>query len=330
MPTNQILTSLIARMRADIRLAIVTLYCLCSFALITPFGIYRLHSGDVLIGLVDLAIVAIFISLAVLAWKPGKSRLAADLTACSATLAVMAVVLALELSYLWAFSTLVGNFLMARLPVALVASTVLVVSLSIYIPEFASMTERLTFLTVASMVSLFSLIFATRVDLHYADLSNIASRDALTGAYNRRAMDLDLQSITQFKEESTDCLVLMDLDEFKQLNDRHGHDEGDRVLAKLVKVVEARTRAKDRFYRYGGEEFVLLLPRTSLTGAHIALANLRTELVSELEGPDGPVTLSMGLAQRLPGETPQDWLKRADRALLEAKRSGKNRVVTAA
>lgn len=316
-------------MRADIRLAIVTLYCLCSFGLITPFAVYRLYVGDIVIGITDLAIVAVFVSLMLLAWRPGRSQLAADLTACAATLGVLTVVMALQISFLWAFSTLVGNFLMARLRVAVVASAVLVGSLTLDASGFESMTERLTFLAVATMVSLFSLIFASRVERKHGQLSDLLSRDGLTGAFNRRALDQDLQTMTERHQATSDCLVMMDLDEFKKLNDNHGHDAGDRILVELASIVNSRTRDKDRFYRYGGEEFVLVLPNTSLPGAQTAVGNLRQALTGELKGQDGSVTLSMGLAQRLPGEPPQDWLKRADSALLEAKRTGKNRVVTA-
>lgn len=329
MSSKKVHLSIIARMRSDVRLAIVTLYCMCSFALITPFAIYRLVVGDFYIGLADLAIVAVFVALMLLAWKPGKTQLAADLTACAATLGVMTVVLLLGVSPLWTFSTLVGNFLMARQPVAIVASVTLVLSIGLQPSGFPVMTDRLTFLAVAAMVSLFSLIFATRVTRQHGHMSEMLSRDGLTGALNRRALDHDLQTITQVPGRFDDSLVLMDLDEFKRLNDTHGHDAGDRVLMDLTRIIGKHTRERDRFYRYGGEEFVLLLPRTPLPGARTVIGKLRQALLHELQGPGGTVTISMGLAQRLPGESPDNWLKRADTALLEAKRTGKNRVVTA-
>ena len=316
-------------MRSDVRLAIVTLYCMCSFALITPFAIYRFFVGDFFIGLADIAIVTVFIALMLLAWKPGKTQLAADLTACAATLGVMTVVLLLGISPLWTFSTLVGNFLMARKKVAVVASVTMVLSIGAQPSVFPVMTDRLTFLAVAAMVSLFSLIFATRVTRQHGRMSEMLSRDGLTGAFNRRALDHDLQTITRIPGRFDDSLVLMDLDEFKRLNDTHGHDAGDRILMDLTRFIDTRTREMDRFYRYGGEEFVLLLPRTPLPGARKLIDKLRQALLEELQGPGGTVTISMGLAQRLPDESPDDWLKRADTALLEAKRAGKNRVVTA-
>jgi diguanylate cyclase len=318
-----------ASMRADIRLAIVTLYCLCSIGLITPFAIYRLAAGEILIGVADLSIVSVFALLMLMAWRSGKTQLAADLTACVATSSVMFMVLVLDISHLWTFSTLVGNFLMARKRVAILASTIIILSIGLQPTVFALQTERFTFLAVATMVSLFSLIFATRVGHRHGQLSDMLSRDALTGSFNRRALDHDLQAICHKPGPVKDSLVMMDLDNFKRLNDNFGHDSGDQVLMGLARIVELQTREKDRFYRYGGEEFALLLPGTALEGARAASDKLHQALRQELNGPDGIVTVSMGLAERRPGEAPNDWLKRADEALLSAKRTGKDRVVVA-
>lgn len=323
---------MIGRMRSDVRLATVTLYCCCAIGLITPFAIFRLLAGDILIGLADLAIVGVFIGTTLLTWMPGRTKLGADLTAISASLAVLAVVYLLEISYLWVFSTLVGNFLMARLPVAVAASLALIVGVALNGSAFDGRTEQATFVSVATMVSLFSLIFASRVASQYLDLSHLASRDGLTGAFNRRTLDQDLPAFlgrVGNTAGSHHSVALLDLDNFKELNDLHGHAAGDRILAELARLVVANTRQKDRFYRYGGEEFVLLLPETSVKGAELALNKLREVLSRELLSPGGPVTVSFGLAELKARESAGDWLARADQALLEAKRRGKNRVVIA-
>lgn len=324
------LSEVVARLRNDIRLSIVTLYCLCLALLITPFGIFRLSVGDLAIGLADLGIVMLFISLLVLAWRTGKTQLAADLTAIAAALAVVGVVLILDLSYLWTFSTLVGNFLMARLRVAIVVSLVLVLSVGLHAGAFDGPTERATYLAVSALVSLFSFIFAARINHRHGQLSDLISTDALTGAFNRRALDYDLQTICQQGCPPDHCLVMMDVDNFKRLNDKAGHGAGDRVLMALADIVSAQTRQADRFYRYGGEEFVLLLADTDRAGAEAVTRKLQDALRRQLLGPRGIVTVSMGLAERREGETASDWLFRADKALLSAKRTGKDRVVTAA
>lgn len=316
-------------MRSDIRLAILTLYCLCAFALITPFAIFRLYEGRILLGLAELVVVGAFVALTVMAWRSGKSQLAADLTACAASAGTIALVLLMDINHLWTFSTLVGNFLMARKWLAVVISALVILSIGLQPSAFPIMADRLTYLAVGAMVSLFGLIYATRVNHRHGELSDMLSRDALTGALNRRALDHDLQTITRGPGGWEHSLIIMDLDAFKSLNDNHGHDAGDQVLIDLARLVHSSIREKDRFYRFGGDEFVLLLPHTPLSGAQRAAEKLRETLLHQLKGPSGTIRASMGLAQGLPGETPEQWMKRADDALLAAKRAGKDRVVTA-
>ena len=329
MKFKQTVSTMVGRMRADIRLAILTLYCLCAISLITPFAIYRLYEGRILLGVAELIVVGAFAVLTLIAWRSGKSQLAADLTASAASIGTVSLVILMDISNLWTFSTLVGNFLMARRWLAVVASIIVVLSIGLQPAAFPVLADRLTFLAVASMVSLLGLIYATRVNHRHGQLSDMLSRDALTGALNRRALDHDLRTITMGPATREHSLIILDLDAFKQLNDNHGHDAGDQVLVDLARIVHSSIREKDRFYRFGGDEFVLLLPHTGLAGAHRAVEKLREALLHQLKGPSGTIGASMGLAQGQPGETPEQWMKHADDALLAAKRAGKNRVVTA-
>ena len=323
------ISSLAARMRSDIQLAILTFYCLCALALITPFAIFRLYEGNLILGVAELGVVATFVALGLVAWKSGKVQIAADLTAGVATAGTIALVLLMDISNLWTFSTLVGNFLMARKWAAILLSTLLVLSIGLQADAFPVMADRLTYLSVSGLVSLLGLIYATRINHRYGELSDMLSRDALTGALNRRALDHDLHVLAAQEGGHEHSLVMMDLDAFKPLNDNHGHDAGDRVLVDLSRIVNSRRRERDRFYRYGGDEFVLLLPDTPLSGARSATSKLREALMHELKGPDGPIKASMGVAQKRAGENPDDWVKRADDALLAAKRAGKDRVMLA-
>lgn len=316
------------RMQSDLRLAVVTLFSLCALFIIGPFAFYRFSVGDWLIGTADLIVVIIFLTLAILAWNPRWTRTAANLTAILGSLACATIVLFLGVSTMWIFAALVGNFLMADRRTALAVGIVMVGSIAFVPQTFADRAEHVTFIAVAFMISLYSLIFATRVDSQHGRLNEMASRDGLTDAYNRRSLDLDLRTLVDDPKAGTrsHCLVIMDLDNFKVLNDRHGHEAGDEILIRLTQIVCNQTRKKDRFYRYGGEEFVLLLPDTTMPGARIALANLYNSLASELAGPDGRATISFGLAQLQPSESAEDWLGRADKALFKAKRNGRDRI----
>lgn len=119
--------------------------------------------------------------------------------------------------------------------------------------------------------------------------------------------------------------MLIDLDHFKNVNDRHGHDAGDNILVDLARIVVDSIRGSDSFYRYGGEEFVLVMPDTPPGGIAAVLEKLQEAIHQRLRAPDGPVTVSMGAAALNAGDDPGKWLSRADGALYLAKSAGRDR-----
>ncbi|WP_130494667.1 GGDEF domain-containing protein [Motilibacter rhizosphaerae] len=147
-----------------------------------------------------------------------------------------------------------------------------------------------------------------------------AETDPLTGLANRRRLDGCLAVL-----QPGDTLVMLDLDHFKQLNDTHGHEVGDAVLADFGAVLQGALRNGDTAVRYGGEEFLLLLPATSLDGARLVTDRLRSAWSAAR--PDS--TFPTGIALHQGSDRPQHTLRRADQALYEAKRRGRNQTVTA-
>ncbi len=162
-------------------------------------------------------------------------------------------------------------------------------------------------------------------------ISQLATRDDLTGLANRRHM-LDLMNKERqrsMRSGAPFCLALVDLDHFKRINDRHGHAAGDDVLRAFAREASATIRASDALARWGGEEFVLMLPDTRAALARQGLERLRQRCASGLTaGAAGErVTVSIGVAEHRAGETVEQTLERADRALYEAKAQGRDRVV---
>jgi diguanylate cyclase (GGDEF)-like protein len=164
-------------------------------------------------------------------------------------------------------------------------------------------------------------------------MRSLAMTDDLTGMPNRRHIleYFDEQRRAALESGQKLCLIAFDIDHFKRINDEHGHDGGDRVLATLSRVVRPYVRASDRVGRVGGEEFLAVLPETSLHDAHAIAERLRATIANaRLEGlpADARVTASFGVAECLPNdEDAKAVLKRADDALYRAKREGRNRVV---
>jgi len=178
------------------------------------------------------------------------------------------------------------------------------------------------------VVSLFAFTFAARTETQRVRLESLATRDPLTGTENRRAMEEELLLAVESAARSgaAYAVVMLDLDFFKRINDQHGHDAGDRVLIAFADLVRHNTRKLDRLFRFGGEEFVLLLPGADPSALQRVTEQLRQRIAMELVGPGGPVTCSLGAAALLPGEGWPDWLARADAALYRAKQGGRNRV----
>ncbi|MGE5417340.1 MAG: diguanylate cyclase [Acidobacteriota bacterium] len=167
----------------------------------------------------------------------------------------------------------------------------------------------------------------------YDKLQAISIVDELTGLYNRRYfMERFVEEMNRAKryKYSISCLMI-DVDYFKQINDRFGHLTGDKVLAEIALTFKNFTRVVDLVARYGGEEFVVLLPQTDLSGAMIVAEKIREKLAEtdlEVEGKTVRITVSIGIGQYYgegaSGGTIQDLLSQADQALYQAKRAGRN------
>lgn len=161
-----------------------------------------------------------------------------------------------------------------------------------------------------------------------------ATRDSLTGLANRRLFDVSVRNATTQanQDRSEFSLLMLDIDHFKQFNDRHGHPMGDNVLRLVAKVLVDQLKGRDTAARYGGEEFAIILVGTGLQGAITVGEQIRRLLesrpiINRVSGQRlGVVTGSCGVAAYRPGEPVGDLINRADNALYRAKRTGRNKI----
>lgn len=167
-----------------------------------------------------------------------------------------------------------------------------------------------------------------------AHMSEMVREDQLTGSLNRRGLDdiFEREADRADRRGTPLCAAMLDLDNFKKLNDTHGHAAGDVALVHLVRIVKQTLRSIDVIARYGGEEFFIVMPETTLDEAAQAMSRVQRELTTHFFTANDQrlfVTFSAGVALRAQHETQESFIKRADKAMYEAKRTGKNRVVKA-
>lgn len=167
-----------------------------------------------------------------------------------------------------------------------------------------------------------------------AQMSELVREDQLTGSLNRRGLDdvFEREADRADRRGTPLCAAMLDLDNFKKLNDTHGHAAGDEALIHVVRIVKQTLRSIDVIARYGGEEFLIVMPETSLDEAAKAMMRVQRELTTHFFTANDQrlfITFSAGVALRAAHEAQESVLKRADKAMYEAKKSGKNRVITA-
>jgi len=178
------------------------------------------------------------------------------------------------------------------------------------------------------------LIYPVRNCLLYREAQAAALQDKLTGLNNRGAFDISLKREIDLahRQHSPMSLIMLDIDHFKTVNDTYGHSSGDLALQTLAKSITDTMRLSDIAFRYGGEEFTLVLSNTDTKSAELVAERLRVA-VSQLSCNDGQrtfgFTISLGIAQLNQGENSSELFDRADQALYQAKKSGRNQTICA-
>ena len=163
------------------------------------------------------------------------------------------------------------------------------------------------------------------------ELKTLSITDGLTKLYNSRhfynQLELEIERLKRYKHPLS--LLLLDIDDFKAYNDKYGHIEGDKVLMIIGKIIQSCLRTMDSGYRYGGEEFTILLPETSSKQAKLVATRIKNELsnnVIKANGDENIITVSIGLTEYNYDEDIKNFIKRADMAMYKSKEKGKNTI----
>jgi len=301
--------------------------------MLVPFIIYHMSSNNAVMTAICIAVAVLMgVGATALVIRP-RNRLLVQAVASLVLLSCnLTVLLAFRqqggpVTY-WAFPVLLANFYIFRLWFAISLSAGL--SLILTYSAYGAMDPAYFYRMIINLplTMFFAIIFAVAVRNQQQRLERLAGIDPVTGAGNRRTLETALtKAMDRYQRygEST-SLVMFDLDHFKKLNDDHGHLVGDEILVNLVELVQRRIRNPDEVYRYGGEEFVVLLQHTDSTSATEFAESLRLLFVETQLSPGIDATISLGVSSIEGFDDIDAWLKCADDLLYQAKEEGRNRV----
>jgi diguanylate cyclase (GGDEF)-like protein len=329
---------LLQRLKNDFHLSMITLVAVIADCTLFPFALYRLTTGSYLVALVDLLMMAVSTASVWSAWRSGDTEKPGFIMAAAFCLGAVLVSMEQGQDLLfWTYPLMVFIFflvapLKALLLQLLMVTAIVCLHLSLLAVIFTTNFQLLAFITTTLITSIFAYIFAYRTHLQRQELRKLATIDPLTGAANRHSLTDELNyALQQYQQKGiVSGLMLLDLDHFKRINDNFGHQAGDMILSQLVPLLKQRIRQQDSVFRYGGEEFVLLIKDIQLTDLHRLAEKIRHAIWQQLTMPDGAaLTTSIGIATVQHAGDWESWLQQADVALYQAKHNGRNQVVIA-
>ena len=291
-----------------------------------PFIVLRVLYADWPNAILDICLFIIFVINGLYVYRTGKVRIPRLVFALLLLLAMFVGFYIKGIGQIpWSYPGLVAIFFAVRPNLAAILCSICIAWLATVLYPLLDIFEYVTFLATLTSTCLFVYVFANLTRQQRKALIKLSRRDPLTNLRNRRAFDLALNQFIGFiRDQQHTCMLLIDIDHFKDINDKFGHSVGDDVLRALGKLMTKRMRKSDLVYRIGGEEFAIILTNSSVQSA-INVAKDMGCLVEEADiVDDRKITISIGIADYCENESKDSWFKRCDDALYLAKDSGRN------
>ena len=320
------------RLQRNSQLGIIVLLGLTTALTLAIFAVYRALHDQWAAASIDFAIVLLIGAPVVYAMRTGSTAGPGMLLCITNSLgSAVACYFIGPASLPWVYLVLMTNFFIASARQAVVFNLLLTLVLLLLPHMFVLPVDRASAVVVAALVTLFAYLSALRVSSDHQVLEELASSDALTGLPNRRMMERALEEamILQRIGKRSHGLLIADIDHFKEVNDSYGHAAGDAAIADLGVILKFEMRKHDRVFRFGGEEFVMLLDVDTPEDLQAASERLRQAVRNGLRGPAGRITVSLGGAMAGEEERWQEWFSLADEALYRAKNNGRDSSVIA-
>lgn len=298
---------------------------------VSPFAVIRFLNGEILVGLLDAVLVIGMGSVGIYVAKTRK------VAGAGIILGVFSLTGVIIISYLkgpsviyWAYPTTVGVYFITK---PRVAATITIVAGLLIVFSIVNKIEGITLALIIvslTVTNIFAYMFANRMQDQQQKLSLLVRQDPLTGAGNRLALNDKLNEVIALhnRTKQQTSLIVLDVDHFKSINDTYGHAIGDQVLVRLTELLKKSIRETDSVYRFGGEEFVIILLQTSIDSTTKIAEKIRVLIESSSLVENKAVTVSLGVAEYIDKELAVDWLKRGDDAMYNAKETGRNKTCT--
>jgi len=295
--------------------------------IILPFMLYRLINGDYYLGTLDLIISGALIALFIQAWYSIQiENLNIIITVFFMSAALGVINLKISEMIFWAYPAIIATFFLLKSHYAGLINSVFigaVISIS-----FAYGPYPISLYTSLLLVGIFGFIISIRSEQQTKKLRQLISEDSLTRINNRRSFDEKTEEMLALNKRSSTpvCLLLLDLDSFKKVNDTYGHKQGDKLLINFAQTVKSLIRQTDYVYRFGGEEFVVIATNSTLENMGTFANNIREVIQNTPSLSEFNVTVSIGVSEIHQTDNADSWFRRADMALYESKSKGRNRV----
>lgn len=227
---------------------------------------------------------------------------------------------------IWCYPIVLAYYFILPSNQAIKLNVLLGLGISIKVINDYEFIATLRILSAFILTSYFSYFFSYLLTKKNQALKKLVSLDPLTEIFNRRELEKQIKELQYIHSRYSvpASILMLDLDHFKEINDNYGHEVGDKVLIQTVNIIKNRLRQSDLFFRYGGEEFVILLPNTAIRHAE-CLAHFFRKLISEATILSvKKVTISIGISNIIADEKWEECLSRADKNLYQAKNNGRN------
>lgn len=294
-----------------------------------PFTLKNFYSDHISVGLVGSLVVALLVSnIASMRWKQ-RLLFAPIVTSLSIVVALVVSISELgEVAVFWSYPIVCMLFFIHDRKIASIYTLILLIVIAPLVIHIVDTRIMIRFYVSLMLTGMFINMMVYIIEQQQKSLQKLVITDPLTGVLNRRCLDSSLQNCQERfqRNESKETVIMMDIDHFKNINDSYGHEVGDEILKKVVSLIKSRLRKLDMLFRYGGDEFIIILNEIDSDSA----GKLAEELRKLVEDSDvSKTTISMGIAELKKDESTIDWMSRCDKSLYKAKKDGRNRIAIA-